>query len=93
MQDSAQGAPISCMCPKNKLIKLYIYLALCSCFASYSLIHRPRGLVSVGLSTGHVRAFRFLWGLGMTIRRIPNELRTLPEWEKETRAETRADLS
>ena len=38
MQDSAQGAPTSCMCPKNKLIKVYIYLALCSCFASKSLI-------------------------------------------------------
>ena len=29
----------------------------------------------------------------MTIRRIPNGLRTRPEWEKETREEARADLS
>ena len=47
----------------------------------------------MGLRTGLVRAFWFLWGPGITIRRIPNGLRTLPEWEKETREETRADLS
>ena len=43
------------------------------------LINRQRDLVSVGLGTGLVRAFWFLRGLGMTIRRIPNGLRTLSE--------------
>ena len=56
-------------------------------------IDRPRGLVFVGLGTGVVRAFWFLWGLDMTIRWIPNGFRTHPEWEKETREETPADLS
>ena len=57
--------PSSRMHMSNKLIKLYIYLVFCSCFASdffqVRSIDRARGLVSVGL-----RGLIF-WSLGMKI--------------------------
>ena len=57
---------------------------LCSCFASDFFQARsidwPCGLVTVGLGTGVVCAFWFLWGLGMAIQQFPNGFQTHPEW-------------
>ena len=79
-QAGASTTGISC------ISHVYYKFTLCSALVLRAISSRLDrqamwSMVSVGLGTVVICAFRFLWGLGMTIRQNPNGLQTLPEWQ------------